>query len=140
MKIKKYLPQIIVIIMGISIFMITLSVVIFGIPKTDNCVLCGNPICHTPSKVDPNGWIAENGGGGTPSQAYPLLTTNLLAQIEQRLDALDSDVNEIKDITGDGSLFEIYLELGRGIDRNGHRIDAILNRLERLEHRTPPSP
>ena len=105
----------------------------------DTCNVCKNLFGQKPSKVNPNGWIAENGGGGT------LCTTNLgisarLDRIEKILGVLDSDVNEIKDITGHGCLFEIYLELGRGIDRNGHRIDALSNRLERLERRTPPSP
>lgn len=139
MKIKEYLPQIIGMSVGVIAPITTLFVLIGRIPETDYCALCGNTIHHTPSKVDPNGWIAENGGGGT------LCTTNLgisarLDRIEKSLDALDSDANEIKEITGHGCLFEIYLELGRAVDRNGHRIDALSNRLERLERRTPPSP
>ena len=139
MKIKEYLPQIIGLSIGVITLLITLFVLIDRIPKIDNCAPCGNPIHHTPSRVVPNGWIAENGGGGT------LCTTNLgisarLDRIEKRLDTLDSDVNEIKDVTGHGCLFEVYLELGRAVDRNGHRLDALSNRLERLERRTPTSP
>lgn len=101
MKIKEYLPQILGISMGMIAFITALFVVIGRIPERDDCVLCGNPICLTPSKVNPNGWIAENGGAGT------LCTTNL--GISARLDRIETS------------------------------LDALLNRLERLEHRTPPS-
>lgn len=130
-------------ILAMVVFAITTALFLFAIRgyvrHFDTCGVCKNLIGNHPSKVDPNGWIAENGGGGT------LCTTNLgisarLDRIEKSLDALDSDMNEIKEITGHGCLFEIYLELGRAVDRNGHRIDALSNRLERLERRTPPSP
>ena len=138
MKIKEYLPEIIGMSVGVIALITTIFVAIGRIPKTDYCALCGNTIHHTPSKVDPNGWIAENCGGGT------LCTTNLgisarLDRIEKSLDALDSDMNEIKS-TDYGCLLELYLEQARVEDRNGHRIDALSNRLERLERRTPPSP
>ena len=104
----------------------------------DTCNVCKNLFGQKPSKVNPNGWIAENGGGGN------LCTTNLglsarLDMIEKRLDAADSDINEIKS-TDYVCLLELYLEQARVVDRNGHRIDALSNRLERLERRTPPSP
>lgn len=92
MKIKKYLMQIIGFSMGVIVGLTTLYIVM----GTDTCALCGNPIRHTTSKVDPNGWIAENVGGGNPSQDYPVLTTNLLAQIEQRLDALSNRLERLE--------------------------------------------
>lgn len=102
MKIKEYLPQIIGMSVGIIALITTLFVLIGRIPKLDYCALCGNTIHHTPSKVAPNGWIAENGGGNT------LCTTNL--GISARLDKIEKS------------------------------LDAILNRLEHLEHTPPPIP
>ncbi len=128
-------------ILALVVFAITTVLFLFAIRgyvrHFDTCEVCKNTIGNNPSKVAPNDWIAENDGGGT------LCTTNLgissrLDRIEKSLDALDSDMNEIKS-TDYGRLLELYHEQTRSIDRNGHLIEAVLNRLERFESRTPPS-
>ena len=84
------------------------------------------------SKFDHEGWIAENGGGGVDPDSQIL--SNRLEKIENRLDAADSDINEIK-ATDYGCILELYKEQARAIDRNGHHIEDLLKRIEAIERR-----
>ena len=102
MKLKEF-TLLIFVMMGFAIVMVFFFYVFDGIIRhTDSYEVCKNLIGNHPSKVNPNGRIAENGGGGT------LCTTNL--GISARLDRIEK------------------------------RLDALSNRLESFERRTPPSP